>query len=207
MLVHGLWMAAPACALLARRLRARGYQVAVFSYRSVRHRLEESAAHLRAFAAAHAVRPVHFVGHSLGGLIVLHMLAQVPGFPAGRVVLLGSPSNGCGAAAQLARSAAGRLLLGAALPGWDVQHGVRAAARYEIGAIAGTQRLGVGMLLVRLDSPNDGVVAVDETRLPGLKDHLVLPVTHSGMLVSARVAGEVAAFLDEGRFAARARSL
>lgn len=74
----------------------------------------------------------------------------------------------------------------------------------EIGAIAGTRRLGVGMAFARLDNPNDGVVTVAETRLPGLADHLVLPVSHSGMLFSARVAREVCAFLRAGRFASRA---
>jgi len=48
--------------------------------------------------------------------------------------------------------------------------------------------------------PSDGVVTVDETRLPGLSDHLVLPVSHSGMLISREVALQTAAFLRYGRF-------
>lgn len=200
-------MAAPACSLLAYRLRARGYDVALFSYRSVKHGLEESARRLRGFSEARRAGPVHFVGHSLGGLVILAMLAREPTFAAGRVVLLGSPCNGSVAAAQLAGTPAGRLVLGAALPGWDARIGAQAAARHEVGAIAGTQRLGIGMLLVRLQGANDGVVRVEETRLPGLKDHLVLPVTHSGMLVSAQVADRVAAFLAAGRFAPNGRSL
>jgi pimeloyl-ACP methyl ester carboxylesterase len=199
-LVHGLWMGAPVCALLARRLRERGFEVVSFSYRSVRHPLEESTERLSAFVAQRQPRRVHFVGHSLGGLLVLALLRQRPDLPVGRAVLLGSPATGCCALEQLSRSAPGRLIVGAAMPGWKRDWAQEAVQRYEVGAIAGTRRLGLGMLLVRLQGENDGVVLVEETRLPGLRDHLVLPVTHSGMLVSAPVAAQAAAFLSEGHF-------
>ncbi|HZP89005.1 MAG TPA: hypothetical protein VFB54_19495, partial [Burkholderiales bacterium] len=70
----------------------------------------------------------------------------------------------------------------------------------EVGVIAGTRRFGLGCVFVTLQGPNDGVVTVEETRLPGLTDHLVMPVTHSGMIVSARVARQVGVFLKTGRF-------
>jgi hypothetical protein len=54
--------------------------------------------------------------------------------------------------------------------------------------------------VLKLPQPNDGAVTVAETRLPGLRDHLVLSVTHTGLLVSARVAREVCAFLTHGHF-------
>ena len=199
-LVHGLWMGASACALLAGRLRARGLHVVSFPYRSVKHTLEETAERLFRFVTGLGTAPAHFVGHSLGGLVVLATLARHPALSAARVVLLGSPANGCEAAAQLQRSAHGRLLLGAALPGWKPERARGVTRRLEVGAIAGNRRFGLGMLFVRLDGENDGVVGVEETRLPGLRDHLVLPVTHTGMLVSGRVAGQVAAFLAGGRF-------
>jgi pimeloyl-ACP methyl ester carboxylesterase len=206
-LVHGLWMYGPVCALLARRLRACGYDVASFSYRSVAHSLETSAARLLAFVRGRPAARVHFVAHSLGGLLVLHALAQDPPGAVGRVVLLGSPCLGCAAAEQLARSARGRALLGAALPGWNPEHAKQAVQRFQVGAIAGTRRLGIGMLLVRLEPPDDGVVRVEETRIPGLKDHIVLPVSHSQMLISGKVAALTAAFLSAGSFSAPRPSL
>jgi pimeloyl-ACP methyl ester carboxylesterase len=199
-LVHGLWMGAPACALLARRLRARGHAVVSFPYRSVRHSLEASAARLHAFVTQRAAGKVDFVGHSLGGLVILSALARHPQLPVRRVVLLGSPCNGSEAVQQLLPSTHGRWLLGRALPGWQPAWGPEVAARCEVGAIAGNRRLGLAALAVNLRGENDGAVRVDETRIAGLRDHLVLPVTHSGMLVSGRVAAQVDAFLSSGRF-------
>jgi pimeloyl-ACP methyl ester carboxylesterase len=199
-LVHGLWMTGAVCALLARRLRACGFEALLFSYPSVRIALEQVALRLERFVREHSAGPVHFVGHSLGGLVVLELLARAPELPAGRVVLLGSPSTSSLAAEQLARSRAGRVLAGRALPQWRPEHGMAVSKRVETGAIAGTARFGVASLVVTLPRPNDGAVTVAETQLPGLQDHLVLHVTHSGLLVSARVAREVCAFLAHGRF-------
>ena len=69
----------------------------------------------------------------------------------------------------------------------------------ELGIIAGTQPLGVGQILAKFD----GTIGVSETQLPGATDHITLPVSHLGMLVSARVARETGAFLQEGRFSLR----
>ena len=73
----------------------------------------------------------------------------------------------------------------------------------ELGIIAGSQRLGLGQLFADFEEDNDGTVGVSETRMPGATDHLVLPVSHLGMLVSARVAHEIGLFLTQGRFSLR----
>jgi hypothetical protein len=72
-----------------------------------------------------------------------------------------------------------------------------------LGIIAGSQPIGVGQLLADFTEENDGTVAVSETRMPGATDHIVLPVSHLGMLLSARVALETGSFLTEGRFSLR----
>ena len=69
-----------------------------------------------------------------------------------------------------------------------------------VGVLAGTRSLGLGRVVPDLPRPNDGVVSVAETRLPGAADFIALPVAHSEMLVSRRCAGQIAAFLDTGRF-------
>jgi hypothetical protein len=70
----------------------------------------------------------------------------------------------------------------------------------EVGAIAGSEPFGLGPLFVSLPPPSDGVVTVEETRIPGLRDHIVLPVSHTGMLLSDAVAHQLTAFLRDGRF-------
>lgn len=199
-LVHGLWMSGIVFALLARRLHACGFDVALFSYPSVTQTLEQTARRLERYVASYPSQLTHFVGHSLGGLVVLSFLASAQRVSIGRVVLLGSPCNGCSAADQLKGTRAGQLLLGRALMQWRPEDGQAVASRAEVGAVAGTRRMGIGSLLVKLSAPNDGVVTVDETRMPGLTDHVVLPVTHSGMIVSGRVAQQVCGFLQHGKF-------
>ena len=199
-LVHGLWMSGMVFALLARRLRACGFDVVLFSYPSVTLTLEQNARRLERFVASHPAPQTHFVGHSLGGLVVLSFLAGALDISVGRVVLLGSPCNGCSAADQLSRTRSGQLLIGRTLPQWRLEDGVTVTSRAQVGAIAGTHRLGIGSLLVKLAAPNDGVVTIDETRIAGLTDHIILPVTHSGMIVSGRVAQQVCSFLRSGAF-------
>ena len=73
-------------------------------------------------------------------------------------------------------------------------------ARYEVGAIAGTRAFGLGALVTRLPKPNDGVVCLYETRFPALRDHLALPLGHTMLIVSSRVAAQTVAFLANGAF-------
>jgi pimeloyl-ACP methyl ester carboxylesterase len=199
--VHGLWMTGAVFALQKAQLKRRGYRVATFSYPSMRLALDEIAARLARFVATLGVPRVHLVGHSLGGLVVLSMLALHPRAPAGRIVLMGTPVAGSRAAWQIARSRFGRFLVGRALLEWRAERGAAAAARFEVGMIAGTVRFGVGSVLVRLPAPNDGVVCVDETVLPQARDHVTLPLSHSGMIVSARATTQICHFLEHGHFA------
>ena len=143
---------------------------------------------------------VHFVGHSLGGLIALQALRAAPNLPPGRVVCLGSPLRGSSAARGLTRMAGGSWLMGKSadllhegLQAWD---GAR-----PVGVIAGRTPRGLGRLLGSLAAPNDGTVSVEETQLPGIADHLVLASTHSGLVFSGEVAQQTVNFLRDGRFA------
>ena len=70
----------------------------------------------------------------------------------------------------------------------------------EIGIIAGNVPLGFGRLVADFKEENDGSVTVSETRLEGAADHLVMPVSHKGMLVSSDVADQAGSFLKRGEF-------
>ena len=197
-LVHRLYMNGWDQRLLAHRLARAGFRVRIFRYPTLRERPLENGRALAAYAAG--AGPVHFVAHSLGGLVVRHALAQAD-LPPGRVVTLGTPHTGSSAAAWLSVRGWGRPLLGRALDQGLLGGAPDFPPAWQTGAIAGTLRLGLGMVIPGIPRPNDGTVAVAETALPGCADRLVLPVSHFGLLVSARVAQAAGHFLDHGRFA------
>ena len=196
LLLHGIWNARAWVGPLAWRLRARGFSVDTFGYSSVfggpdvavpqlLERLKDSG-------------PVSLVGHSLGGLVALEALRQQPDLPVSRVVCLGSPLRGSGTARSLADHgwslALGRSseLLLDGLPAWE--------GRAQVGLIAGSVPHGLGSLLGAIGEASDGTVALDETHLPGLADHCVVPASHSGLVFSPEAARQTAAFLRDGRF-------
>jgi len=196
LLLHGIWNARAWVGPLAWRLRARGFSVDTFGYASVfggpnvavpqlLQRLKDSG-------------PVSLVGHSLGGLVALEALRQQPDLPVSRVVCLGSPLRGSGTARSLAEHgwslALGRSseLLLDGLPAWE--------GRARVGLIAGSVPHGLGSLLGAIGEASDGTVALDETQLPGLADHCVVPASHSGLVFSPEAARQTAAFLRDGHF-------
>ena len=144
---------------------------------------------------------VHLVGHSLGGVLICAMLESRLPARLGRVVCLGSPLRGSRTAARLARWPGGPRLIGRCLADVHARGGFDAwRAGVEVGSIAGRIPLGVGRLLGPFREPNDGTVAVAETVIAGLADHVVLPVSHVALLWSAQVAAQMAHFLEHGRF-------
>ena len=186
--------------LLQRRLTARGYHTLRFHYPSIRATPAENALQLARHVETTANPVIHFVCHSLGGLVLRHLFHLVPEQKPGRVVTLGTPHGYSKAARQLYRTAAGRMLLGKSVdsgllggvPAWQGKH--------ELGVIAGTLHLGIGMLIPGIPKPNDGTVAVEETRMDGMKDHITLPVSHTGMLFSRTVYEQTTHFLEHGMF-------
>jgi pimeloyl-ACP methyl ester carboxylesterase len=200
--VHGLWTGPWAMAWVARRLAAAGMRPFRFGYASVRQGLDANAEALARFARDIDARELHWVGHSLGGMLVFRALMRTPARP-GRVVMLGSPLRGSFAASRLARFGIGRRMLGCSVREWFAAPEAEWTLPQELGVIAGTAGVGLGRLVApRLPSPNDGAVTVAETRLAGTKEHLCLPVSHTGMLLSAPVANCAANFLRSGSFAA-----
>lgn len=198
--VHGLWMHGLVFAAHRRRLRRMGRDSLAFSYRSLRGSLDGAADGLAARIATLGGRPLHLVGHSLGGCIVLQMLARHRPDGIGRVVLLGSPCCGSQAAGAVLRLPVLRHALGRVLPQWLAQPQPAVPACHEIGVIAGNRPIGLGRVVSGMEEPNDGLVAVAETRWPGARDHIVLAVAHMQMLWSRACLTQTLHFLDTGRF-------
>lgn len=203
--VHGLWMPGGESLLLAHRLqREFGLQVHAFPYSAATWGVEEITAHLQSFVRSLAVPAVHFVGHSLGGLIIYRFFEHYPEQPPGRVVFLGSPCLESRAAVQAARSRFVSALMGPSVADELLRPRERRwTFGCPLGIIAGSQSIGLGQFLAGFEEECDGTVGVSETRLPGATDHITLPVSHMGMLVSPRVARETGLFLRDGRFSLR----
>jgi pimeloyl-ACP methyl ester carboxylesterase len=198
-LVHGLWMGSWAMQGLRLLLARRGHAAHAFDYRSLAHGLDEHARRLAARIGELRLPAIHLVGHSLGGLVILRYLSCYGEQGVGRVVLLGTPVRACMAGLRLENMAAAQRLLGASREIWrSLPEEYR--PRCELGVIAGSKPWGLGSLLLRLPGTNDGVVRLDETEVAGMRDRIVLSVSHSGMLASTRVARQVATFLERGAF-------
>jgi hypothetical protein len=145
---------------------------------------------------------VHFVGHSLGGIVLHRYFESAKGLPPGRVVFLGSPTVKSKTAERVGRLPVFRSMIGRMVTDELVQP---AGAREwrcdrELGCIAGTRPMGLGRFFARFDEDCDGTIGVSETKLPGHTAHMTLPVSHMGMLLSADVARQVGEFLETGRF-------
>lgn len=201
-LVHGLWVPALVMTPLAARLQAAGFRCHLFDYPGRDRPLEAHAERLARFAQG--VGPAHFAGHSLGGLVVLDTLERRREVPAGNVLLLGAPVRGNFAGRRLARHGWGRWFLGASEPLWREGRGAHWTRPEPLGVLAGTLPLGLGRLFGPLPGASDGVVRLEETEVAGMRERIVLPVSHSAMLVSARVAAQAVAFLADARFLPRA---
>lgn len=200
-LVHGLWLSGHSFMIQARRLRRCGYAVHAVSYRSVRDGLYANAARLDGFVRGLETERVHFVGHSLGGILIRALFHYFPAQSPGRIVTVASPHGGSCVGAVVSRVAAGRWILGKAVA--DLLADVVAEWALpprEIGVISGNLPIGLGRLFPALRPPHDGVLAVAETTLASATDHVVLPVSHTGMLLSVGVARQVCHFLRTGRF-------
>ena len=197
LLLHGLWMPGMAMHWLAGKLQAAGFDPEVFSYLSVADGPDRAVPRL---IETIGEREVDIVAHSLGGLIALQALADAPGLKVGRVVCLGSPLTGSGAAAGILHWPMAAALLGRSAR--LLREGFAACpGQAEIGVIAGRVPHGLGALFAGFGGDHDGTVAVDETRLAGVRDHVVVDASHSGLLFSAEAAGQAVAFLRDGAFA------
>lgn len=198
-LVHGLWNRGWMMASMAKRLRTRGHDVRVFSYPTRASDLDGHADELRSFLLEKEIGELHLVGHSMGGLVILDMLSRHDDLPPGRIVMMGTPVKGSIVVKRLAKLPGQKFIFGKSRE--DLLQGFQVApVGRETGMIRGIRSFGLGQVAGKHNEPNDGTVCVSETRLEGLKDSIELDVSHSEMLISAEVVGQVEHFLLSGSF-------
>jgi pimeloyl-ACP methyl ester carboxylesterase len=200
LLLHGLWMRGFSMQRLALRLRAEGFRTHLFDYFSLAH--EPAQTEARIAARIRELGSCHVLGHSLGGVMALRTLLAEPHLPVARVVCLGSPLTGASAARTMHKLTPLNWLLGKSGPA--LLEGLREwRGQQEVGVIAGRIPLGMAMWMPGLGQHSDGTVAMAETRLPGIRAHVEIAATHSGLLFSDEAARLSAAFLHSGEFSSR----
>ncbi len=193
---------------LARGARNAGYATLAPSYGWRGLSLREIVARVDPLIADFETKqagPLHFVTHSLGGLVVRAFLAMRRPAQFGRVVMLAPPNGGSELADLLYRIRLDRLVLGRVGP-----H-LRTGRRAEDEALLGTVDFDCGIIAadrpidpifprILLPWPNDGKVTVAATRVQGMHDHIVLPVSHTLMVHDRRVVAQTMAYLERGAF-------
>lgn len=207
MLLHGLGRTAGSMDALESALAAEGYRVINLSYPSL-----EAPPSVLVDSVASALRRccrdadrVHFVTHSLGGILVRAYAARGSGVPVGRVVMLSPPNAGSEIVDQLPHELVLDVLgpTGAAL-GTEPTSLPQSLPppSFEVGVITGEASLNP-LFSWWLPGPDDGKVSVESARLEGAADFLVVPYTHAFIMSREPVIRQVISFLEEGRFDVR----
>lgn len=206
-LIHGIWLNGAEMFRLRQRLTEADYECHQFSYPSLKCSPEENAESLHKLARSIDAHVVHFVCHSLGGLVLLHLFDKHVVEKKGRVVFLGVPVNG----SEVARRLSGMIITRWAV-GKSIEHGLLGDRPVwkkwrDLGVISGSFPIGIGLVVGGPSLPHDGTVSIEETYLGGATDYLTVPVTHLGLLYSGDVAMQVITFLRAGKFGDEATNL
>lgn len=207
-LLHGLARTSTSMNKMERALRKEGYETANIGYPSRRHKVEELAEiaipeGLQQCRSNPDIGRVHFVTHSLGGILVrqylsLHQIADL-----GRVVMMGPPNQGSAAVDKIG-----------AVPGFDWLNGPAGRqlgkgeesvplklgpADFELGVIAANRTIDP-ITSSMLENPDDGRVSVEDTKLEGMSDFIVVKHSHAFMMRMRRPIELTIRFLETGSF-------
>ena len=204
-LLHGLSRTADSMEELESGLLDAGYAVVNVDYPSRHHSIPELAplAVQEGIDGCADAERVHFVTHSLGGILVRLYLEDNSVNRLGRVVMLAPPNHG----SEIVDSLRG-------IPGYSLINGPAGSqlgtgeedipaqlqpVNYDVGVIAGTRSV-YPVLSQILPSPDDGIVSVESTKFDGMKDFLLVVRTHTFIMNAPEVLEQSISFIETGRF-------
>jgi len=201
-LLHGIFRTSRSMRGLEKYLSGKNYQVININYPSTHHPLEELVKIIHKQIPQSSI--VHFVGYSLGALLIRAYLAKYRPENLGRVVMYGPPNKGSEVADFLKNFLLYKKLYGPAgqqlITKQNAIAHIFAPVDYELGIIAGNRTIDPICYFI-LPRPNDGKVSIISTKLDGMKEHIVIPATHTFFPQNKKAWELTYKFLKIGSFA------
>lgn len=206
-LLHGLARSAASMKKLEDALSETGYFVRNTAYPSRDKTVNELAPEVIPAAVEscdeEGHRPIHFVTHSMGGILIRYFLEANDLENLGRIVMLSPPNQGSEVVDKLSGMPGFELLNGPAGlqlgTGQDDLPAQLGPATFEVGIITGNRSINL-ILSMLIPGADDGKVSIERARLEGMSDFLVVPHSHPFIMKNDRVIQQVTYFLEHGRF-------
>jgi triacylglycerol lipase len=206
-LLHGMYRNADAMKPLEDFFRIKGYKVTSISYPSTKHDIETLVRDYLHPAVQTAQRKgtqkIHFVTHSMGGILVRYYLKNYPLEDLGKVVMIAPPNQSTELAELFADSSwidtntgPAKIQLSAQQDSWVNQLG---PVNFAVGIIAGNYNSNL-LTAWLLPGDDDGVVSVESTKLKNMKDFMIVPEKHFRLRGNQTVLQQTAYFLKHSRF-------
>ncbi len=209
-LLHGIARTALSLSAVEKALKKEGYDVLPVTYPSRQKNVDDIAGWLRQSALDDEfwskAEKVHFVTHSMGGVVAQQYLDQyrvaIPVEKLGRVVMLAPPNGGSEVADLLHDFWPYKWYYGPAGSELTTEARQKAVVEpyYDLGVIAGTKEWPYVIAAFVVPGSSDGRVSVEKTKIPGMKDHVTVPATHTFIMDKPDVHRQVVAFIKDGVF-------